>query len=82
MQACVAKVKKYLFDHMGLAKQGRVFDPTQFRSSVHDMKFYPLIILVAMHTAIEEGGEWRWRCEYVQPHSKQFDIFGWLGQHM
>ena len=48
------KLKKYLFQHMDVAKQSRVFDPTQLGSLSHG----PHVIPTDLCTRIEQRGEW------------------------
>ena len=57
MEAAMEKLKKYLFQHMDVAKQSRVLDPTQLGSLSHDIALYPHVFPTDVCTRIEQSGE-------------------------
>ena len=75
--AAMEKLKKYLFKHIDVAKQARVFDPTQLGSLSHDITMYAHVIPADMCPRIEQSGEWKLYVDSVQPGTQQFNILGW-----
>ena len=82
IDAAMEKPKKYLFKHMDVAKQARVFDPTQLGSLSHDITMCAHLILADLCPKIKQSGEWKLNVDSVQPSTQQFNILGWWeGMH-